>query len=126
MLVSKISSYSDFFNTEPLPFEMSRQHLGPLKQGGGQGETKGAAQNEFFTKRGGHVQRKKVNFDIEEIINMNKPRKAKMVKIVFSLLKHFFSSVYFVFIIVLLLFLKNSYDNLQRLGHSKIKYGKFL
>ena len=59
----------------------------------------------MHTKRGGQIQTKQLAPEIDDIINLKKPRKLKIVKMLLTILKHFLSSMYFgVIVIVLYIF----------------------
>jgi hypothetical protein len=64
----------------------------------------------MFTKRGGQIQTKILTPEIDEIINLKKPRKLKVIRMIFTILRHFFSSMYFFFIVMALYFMRMWYS----------------
>ena len=78
----------------------------------------------MHTKRGGRIQNYELGTEIDEIINLKKPRKLKIVKMVFSILKHFFRSMYFA-VILLVIWMLRSYYVRNNIRADQIK-GKFL
>ena len=53
----------------------------------------------MHTQRGGQIKSMQLQKQIEEIINIKKPSKMKLLRILLSLLKNFFSSLYFFFLL---------------------------
>ena len=50
-----------------------------------------------------------MNKEIEEIINLKKPRKLKVIKMIFTIFKHLFGSIYFFFVLLCLYLVKKYY-----------------
>ena len=73
-------------------------------------------ENDFkiHTKRGGQIQNKQLNHEVEDILNLKKPRKLKILKIIFTILRHFFSSIYFIIVLLFAYFLKMMYNKYQK------------
>ena len=78
----------------------------------------------LHTKRGGLIQNYEIGQEIDEVINLKKPRKLKIVKMIFIILKHFFGSMYFMIVLVFIYLAKNWYMK-HKLRPDEIK-GKFL
>ena len=78
----------------------------------------------LHTKRGGVIQNYEIGQEIDEVINLKKPRKLKIVKMIFIIMKHFFGSLYFL-IVVAFIYLAKKWYLRNRLRPDEIK-GKFL
>jgi hypothetical protein len=78
----------------------------------------------LHTKRGGLIQNYEIGMEIDEVINLKKPRKLKIVKMIFVILKHFFGSMYFMFVLAFIYMMKKWYMK-HSLRPDEIK-GKFL